>query len=80
MKDFVVRMIDEEKALAEKIEKLDAFLKLHKKDTELPLIKRNLMTIQFHQMIAYDLTLAQRIAIELEEEEKDDIEIIIEGD
>ena len=80
MKDFVVRMIDEEKALAEKIEKLDAFLKLHKKDTELSLIKRNLMTIQFHQMIAYDLTLAQRIAIELEEEEKDDIEIIIEED
>ena len=71
MKDFVVRMIDEEKALAEKIEKLDAFLKLHKKDTELPLIKRNLMTIQLNQMIAYDLILAQRISIELEEEEKE---------
>ena len=78
MKDFVVRMIDEEKALAEKIEKLDAFLKLHKE--ELPLIKRNLMTIQLNQMIAYDLILAQRIAIELEEEEKGDVEIIIEGD
>lgn len=69
MKDFVVRMIDEEKALAEKIEKLDAFLKLHKE--ELPLIKRNLMTIQLNQMIAYDLILAQRISIELEEEEKE---------
>lgn len=78
MKDFVVRMIDEEKALAEKIEKLDAFLKLHKE--ELPLIKRNLMTIQLNQMIAYDLILAQRISIELEEEEKGDVEIIIEGD
>ena len=78
MKDFVVRMIDEEKALAEKIEKLDTFLKLHKE--ELPLIKRNLMTIQLNQMIAYDLILAQRISIELEEEEKGDVEIIIEGD
>ena len=71
MKDFVLRMMKEEEDLAEKIEKLDAFLKLHKKDTELPLIKRNLMTIQLHQMIAYDLTLAQRIAIELKEEEKE---------
>ena len=69
MKDFVLRMMKEEEDLAQKIEKLDAFLKLHKE--ELPLIKRNLMTIQLNQMIAYDLTLAQRIAIELEEEEKE---------
>ena len=69
MKDFVLRMMKEEEDLAEKIEKLDAFLKLHKE--ELPLIKRNLMTIQLNQMIAYDLILAQRISIELEEEEKE---------
>lgn len=69
MKDFVLRMMKEEEDLAEKIEKLDTFLKLHKE--ELPLIKRNLMTIQLNNMIAYDLTLAQRIAIELEEEEKE---------
>lgn len=69
MKDFVLRMMKEEEDLAQKIEKLDAFLKLHKE--ELPLIKRNLMTIQLNNMIAYDLTLAQRIAIELEEEEKE---------
>ena len=69
MKDFVLRMMKEEKDLAQKIEKLDTFLKLHKE--ELPLIKRNLMTIQLNQMIAYDLILAQRISIELEEEEKE---------
>ena len=69
MKDFVLRMMKEEEDLAQKIEKLDAFLKLHKE--ELPLIKRNLMTIQLNNMIAYDLTLAQRISIELEEEEKE---------
>jgi hypothetical protein len=69
MKDFVLRMMKEEEDLAAKIEKLDAFLKLHKE--ELPLIKRNLMTIQLNQMIAYDLILAQRISIELEEEEKE---------
>ena len=69
MKDFVLRMMKEEEDLAQKIEKLDAFLKLHKE--ELPLIKRNLMTIQLNQMIAYDLILAQRISIELEEEEKE---------
>ena len=69
MKDFVLRMMKEEEDLAVKIEKLDAFLKLHKE--ELPLIKRNLMTIQLNQMIAYDLILAQRISIELEEEEKE---------
>ena len=69
MKDFVLRMMKEEEDLAQKIEKLDAFLKLHKE--ELSLIKRNLMTIQLNQMIAYDLILAQRISIELEEEEKE---------
>ena len=69
MKDFVLRMMKEEEDLAQKIEKLDVFLKLHKE--ELPLIKRNLMTIQLNQMIAYDLILAQRISIELEEEEKE---------
>ena len=69
MKDFVLRMMKEEEDLAQKIEKLDTFLKLHKE--ELPLIKRNLMTIQLNQMIAYDLILAQRISIELEEEEKE---------
>jgi hypothetical protein len=69
MKDFVLRMMKEEEDLAQKIEKLDTFLKLHKE--ELPLIKRNLITIQLNQMIAYDLILAQRISIELEEEEKD---------
>lgn len=69
MKDFVLRMMKEEEDLAQKIEKLDAFLKLHKE--ELPLTKRNLMTIQLNQMIAYDLILAQRISIELEEEEKE---------
>ena len=69
MKDFVLRMMKEEEDLAQKIEKLDAFLKLHKE--ELPLSKRNLMTIQLNQMIAYDLILAQRISIELEEEEKE---------
>jgi hypothetical protein len=68
MKDFVLGMMKEEEDLAAKIEKLDAFLKLHKE--ELPLIKRNLMTIQLNQMIAYDLILAQRIAIELEEEKE----------
>jgi hypothetical protein len=68
MKDFVLRMMKEEEDLAQKIEKLDAFLKLHKE--ELPLIKRNLMTIQLNQMIAYDLILAQRISIELEEEKE----------
>ena len=69
MKDFVLRMMKEEEDLAQKIEKLDTFLKLHKE--ELPLIKRNLMTIQLNQMIDYDLILAQRISIELEEEEKE---------
>ena len=69
MKDYVLRMMREEEDLAGKIENLDAFLKLHKE--ELPLIKRNLMTIQLNQMIAYDLILAQRISIELEEEEKE---------
>ena len=69
MKDFVLRMINEEEELAQRIEKLDAFLKMNKET--LPLIKRNLMTIQLNQMIAYDLILAQRIAIELEEEEKE---------
>jgi hypothetical protein len=68
MKDFVLRMVKEEEDLAVRIENLDAFLKLHKE--ELPLIKRNLMTIQLNQMIAYDLILAQRIAIELEEEKE----------
>jgi hypothetical protein len=68
MKDFVLRMMKEEEDLAQKIEKLDAFLKLHKE--EFPLIKRNLMTIQLNQMIAYDLILAQRISIELEEEKE----------
>ncbi len=69
MKDFVLRMMREEEDLAGKIENLDAFLKMNKED--LPLIKRNLMTIQLNNMIAYDLTLAQRISIELEEEEKE---------
>lgn len=69
IREYVARMIKEEAELAEKIEKLDAFLKLYKE--ELPLIKRNLMTIQLNQMIAYDLILAQRISIELEEEEKE---------
>ena len=69
MKDFVLRMMKEEEDLAQKIENLDAFLKMNKEN--LPLIKRNLMTIQLNQMIAYDLILAQRISIELEEEEKE---------
>ena len=69
MKDYVLRMMKEEEELAQRIEKLDVFLKMNKET--LPLIKRNLMTIQLNQMIAYDLILAQRIAIELEEEEKE---------
>ena len=69
MKDYVLRMMKEEEDLAVRIERLDAILKLNKEN--LPLIKRNLMTIQLNQMIAYDLILAQRIAIELEEEEKE---------
>ena len=70
MKDYVVRMMNEEEELAVRIERLDALLKLNKET--LPLIKRNLMTIQLNQMIAYDLILAQRIAIELEEEETEE--------
>lgn len=69
IREYVARMIKEEEELAERIEKLDAFLKKNKET--LPLIKRNLMTIQLNQMIAYDLILAQRISIELEEEEKE---------
>jgi hypothetical protein len=69
MKDYVERMIKEELELSERIEKLSKFLEEHKKD--LPLEKRNLMTIQLHAMISYDLTLVHRIALEKSEEEKE---------
>lgn len=64
MKDYVLRMIEERKQLEERIEKLRRFL--DEKDTEITKCEENLMLAQRRVMEAYDLILAERIAIEAE--------------
>ena len=69
MKDYVERMIKEELELAERIEKLTKALEEKKEVIDVE--RRNLMAVQLHAMITYDLSLVHRIALEKRDEEKE---------
>ena len=67
MTELLGEMAEEEQQLKERIQKLNEFIQLHR--GELPRLKRNLMTIQLNSMLAYHLTLTQRMSLELEDGE-----------
>lgn len=60
MSDFIVRLIEEESQLDEKIGKLDAFIKSEKFKT-VDAIQQSLLKVQIHAMVAYSQCLHQRL-------------------
>ena len=68
MKDYVNRMIEEEKELAERINKLSAFLEDKTKSENISCLSFSLMAAQLHAMTTYEVILMQRIKLEEEGE------------
>ena len=66
MKDYVNRMIEEEKELAERINKLSAFLEDKTKSENISCLSFSLMAAQLHAMTTYEVILMQRIKLEEE--------------
>lgn len=62
MTDWQQRVIDEQKALDEKIDKLDSFIKANSAFQTLPTEERRRMLAQLYIMQAYSVVLSQRIA------------------
>lgn len=64
MLDYVKRMIDEQKELQKKIQKLHVFLDDEEKIKDLDDVEINLLNCQVSAMETYDCILASRLCIE----------------
>ena len=64
MPDYVKRMIDEQKELQKKIQKLHVFLNDEEKVKDLSDAELNLLNCQVSAMETYDCILASRLCIE----------------
>ena len=64
MPDYVKRMIDEQKELQKKIQKLRVFLNDEEKVKDLSDVELNLLNCQVCAMQTYDCILASRLCIE----------------